>query len=152
MKRSITSLIASGLVSCALAMGITASSTALAQTSSGVKATIPFAFQVGGRVLPAGTYTFSQDGTHIMALRGSAPHAQILTMVLPQTEMKAPRVGSITFTLYGDRYFLHRVASSDSTTAYELTRSKQEKQIIRELNLQKAATEVAINIEPNLPR
>ena len=150
MKHSINSFIASGLVSCALAIGVAATpSSAFAQTSSGVKADIPFAFQVGSMVLPAGTYTFTQQNQDIMLLRGPGSHAQVLAMVLPETSDKAPRVGRITFNKYGDHYFLHKVSSSSSSTAWECTTSKQEKAIIRELKNQQA-TQVAVNEEPNL--
>jgi hypothetical protein len=150
MKRSITSFLASGLVSSALAIGIAATpSNALAQTSSGVKANIPFAFQVGSRVMPAGTYIFSKQGDHIMLLSSDDARNRILTLVLPQSESKPPAVGTVTFAKYGDRYFLHEVSSSDSSTAYTWTTGKQEKELIRELNLLKG-TEVAVNVIPNL--
>jgi hypothetical protein len=150
MKRSITSFLASGLVSTALAIGVAATPfNAFAQTSSGVKADIPFAFQVGSKVMPAGTYIFSNENESIMRLRGSDAHAQILTMVLPQTSLNAPKVGTITFTKYGDRYFLHKVSSSASTTAWSCTTGKQEKELARELRNQRP-TEVAVNVAPTL--
>ena len=147
MKHSITSFLASGLVSCALTIGVAATpSAAFAQS---VKADIPFAFQVGSTVLPAGTYIFTQQNQDIMLLRGPGSHSQVLAMVLPETSDKAPRVGRITFNKYGDHYFLHKVSSSASTTAWECPTSKQEKSVIRELKNQ-TATQVAVNVEPNL--
>ena len=147
MKNSFTSFVASGLVSCALAIG--ASTSSFAQSGVVAKADIPFAFQIGSTVLPAGTYTFSHDGQNLMLLNASKPHTQALSMVLPQTGLNAPRVGTITFNKYGDRYFLHKVSTSDSATAYECNTSKQEKALIRELNLLKG-TEIAVNVLPNL--
>jgi hypothetical protein len=149
MKRSINSFLASGLVSCALAIGVVSSSPAFAQGSSGVKADIPFAFQVGSTVLPAGTYIITRQSEDIMLLRGSGSHSTALAMVLPQTANRAPKVGKITFNKYGDRYFLHEVSSSASTTAWDCTTSKQEKALIRELKNQHP-TEVAVNVVPNL--
>ncbi|WP_035348145.1 hypothetical protein [Edaphobacter aggregans] len=150
MKRSITSFLASGLVSTALAIGVASTPfNAFAQDPSGVKANIPFAFEVGSKVMPAGTYTFTKQGEYIMLLRGSDPHAQILAMVRPQTSQNAPKVGTITFTQYGDRYFLHKVSSSATSTAWDCPTGKQEKELIRELRNQKA-TEVAVNITPTL--
>jgi hypothetical protein len=150
MKRSITSFLASGLVSTALAIGVAATPfNAFAQSSLRVKADIPFAFQVGTKVMPAGTYIFSRENQNIMLLRGSNPHDQILTMVLPQINLNAPKVGTITFTKYGDRYFLHKVSSSDTSTAYEWATGRQEKELIRELHNQKP-TEVALNVTPTL--
>ena len=149
MKRSITSFLASGFVSTALAIGVAATPfNAFAQTS-GVKADIPFAFQVGSTVMPAGTYTFSRENEDVLLLNGPDSHSRIVTMVLPQINLNAPKVGTITFTKYGDRYFLHKVSSSASSTSYECITGKQEKELIRELRNQKA-TEVAVNITPTL--
>jgi hypothetical protein len=150
MKRSITSFLASGLVSSALAIGIAATpSNALAQTSSGVKANIPFAFQVGSRVMPAGTYTFSKQGEHVMLLSSDDARNRIVSMVLPQNESRTQTVGRVTFAKYGDHYFLHQISSSDSEIAYSWTTGKQEKELVRELNLLNG-TEVAVNVIPNL--
>ena len=150
MKRSITSFLASGLVSSALAIGIAATpSNALAQTSSGVKANLPFAFQVGSRVMPAGTYTFSKQGEHVMLLSSDDARNRIVSMVLPQNESRTQTVGRVTFAKYGDHYFLHQISSSDSEIAYSWTTGKQEKELVRELNLLNG-TEVAVNVIPNL--
>lgn len=149
MKCSVTSFLASGLVSCALAIGVAATPSSAFAQDTGVKANIPFAFQVGSTVLPAGTYIFTRQNEDIMLLRGPGSHSQALAMVLPEASNKTPKVGTITFNKYGDRYFLHKVSSSASSTAYECTTSKQEKAIIRELKNQ-PATEVAVNVDPNL--
>lgn len=147
MKRSITSYLASGLVSCALAIG--ASTSSFAQSGAVAKAEIPFAFQVGSKVLPAGTYIFSRDGQNIMQLHGATAQSNALSMVLPETGLKAPKVGRVTFNKYGDRYFLHAISTTASTTAYQCPTTKQEKALIRELNTQQA-NQVAVNVMPNL--
>jgi hypothetical protein len=147
MKRSITSYLASGLVSCALAIG--ASTSSFAQSGAVAKAQIPFAFQVGSKVMPAGTYTFSQDGQNIMQLHGTTAQAHALSAVRPETGLKAPRVGLITFNKYGDRYFLRAISTSANSTAWECPTTKQEKALIRELRNQQP-TEVAVNVIPSL--
>ena len=150
MKHSIHSFIASGLVSCALAIGVAATpSNAFAQSAYPVRADIPFAFQVGSKVLPAGTYTFRKESDNVLLLSGTDSHAQVLAMVMPETAWKTPSAGTITFAKYGDHYFLHKISSSDSSTSYQCTVGKQEKAIIRELKSQQA-TEVAVNILPTL--
>ena len=70
-------------------------------------------------------------------------------MVLPQNESRTQTVGRVTFAKYGDHYFLHQISSSDSEIAYSWTTGKQEKELVRELNLLKG-TEVAVNVIPNL--
>lgn len=149
MKRTITSFLASGLVSSALAIGVAATPLSAFAQTSGVKANIPFAFQVGSRVLPAGTYTFTQDNQSVMQVNGSDSHNRILAMALPQSSLNAPKTSTITFTKYGDHYFLHKVSSSSSTTAWECPTARQEKELIRELRNQRP-TEVAVLVTPTL--
>ena len=147
MKNSISSFVASGLVSCALALG--ASTSLLAQSRAVAKADIPFAFQVGSKVMPAGTYTFSRDGQSILALNGTSAQAHALSMVRPETGLNAPKVGRVTFNKYGDHYFLQSISTTDSATAYQCATSKQEKALIREPNWEKAH-QVAVNVMPTL--
>ena len=147
MKNSITSFVASGLVSCALAIG--AATPSFAQSTTLVKADIPFAFQANGKLMPAGTYLISQENGSIMRLSGPDKHAQALALALPDTGTDAAKVSKITFNKYGDHYFLHNVWVAGSTTSYRCTTTKQEKNIIRELHNQQP-TEVAVNVIPSL--
>jgi hypothetical protein len=147
MKNSITSLVASGLVSCALAIG--AATPSFAQSTPLVKADIPFAFQANGKLMPAGTYRFSQENGSIMRLSGTDNHVQALAMALRDNGVKPATVSKITFNKYGDHYFLHNVWVAGSTTSYRCTTTKQEKNIVRELRNQQP-TEVAVNVIPSL--
>jgi hypothetical protein len=147
MKNSITSFVASGLVSCALAIG--AATPSFAQSSPLVKADIPFAFQANGKLMPAGTYLISQQNGGIMRLNGSGKHAQAMAIALPDNGIKAATVSKVTFNKYGDHYFLHNVSVAGSTTSYRCTTTKQEKNIVRELRSQQP-TEVAVNVIPSL--
>jgi hypothetical protein len=147
MKNSITSLVASGLVSCALAIG--AATPSFAQSSLPIKADIPFAFQVNGTTMPAGTYLFRQENGSIMRLSGYDTHAQALAMALPENGTDPAKISKITFNKYGDHYFLHNVWVAGSTTSYRCTTTRQEKNIVRELRNQQP-TEVAVNVIPSL--
>jgi hypothetical protein len=147
MKNSITSLVASGLVSCALAIG--AATPSFAQSTSLVKADIPFAFQANGKLMPAGTYIIGQENGSIMRLSGTDNHVQALAMALRDNGVKPATVSKITFNKYGDHYFLHNVWVAGSTTSYRCTTTKQEKNIVRELRSQQP-TEVAVNVIPSL--
>lgn len=146
MKNSITSFVASGLVSCALAIG--AATPSFAQSTTLAQADIPFAFQVNGKLMPAGTYLISQDNS-IMRLSNSGKHAQALAMALPDNGVQPATEGKITFNKYGDHYFLHNVSVAGSSTSYRCPTTKQEKNIVRELRNQQP-TEVAVNVIPSL--
>ena len=114
MKNSITSFVASGLVSCALALG--AATPSFAQSTPLVKADIPFAFQANGKLMPAGTYLISEENGSIMRLSGTDKHAQALAIALPDNGVKVATASKITFNKYGDHYFLHNVSVAGSTT------------------------------------
>lgn len=151
MKSSISSFIASGLVSCALALGVIASpSRALAQHHTLVTVNIPFAFHVGSKVMPAGTYTFNLQSPNILLLQSPEAHSAAFTMVLPDTNSRSASTATVVFTKYGNSYFLRRINGSNSTAAYQCIRGEQEKGLIRDLK--QKPNEVAVNVEPKIPR
>ncbi len=138
-----------GWVKVQAALAIGAATPSLAQSSSLVKADIPFAFQANGKLMPAGTYLFRQENGTIMQLIGSDKHSQGLAMALPENDTEPAKISKITFNKYGDHYFLQNVWVAGSTTSYRCTTTRQEKNIVRELRNQQP-TEVAVNVIPSL--
>jgi hypothetical protein len=78
-----------------------------AQTADRVQVNIPFAFQNGSTVLPAGTYTFA-DSNHILTVRGRVDSSLSLSRV-EDSGSTAPKTGKVVFQRYGDKYFLREV-------------------------------------------
>lgn len=87
-----------------LALGVTAH----AQEERTVVANIPFAFQVGGQTLPAGTYTISgvSDTSHELLVSSREHGVFVLSEVLDAAQPGGPLV---SFDKVDGRYLLSRV-------------------------------------------
>jgi hypothetical protein len=87
---------------------------ALAQDTQIIaQAKIPFAFQAGSQVMPAGTYNISRQD-HVLLLRETNSKAEEFLMVESASATHTPKTSTIVFDRRGDKYFLRSV--------YELTR------------------------------
>src|SRR5215471_16439291 len=113
--RTISNLI-SGLFASALAIGMVASAPpAWAQETQLVaRAEIPFAFQAGSKVMPAGSYDISMSHTHVLLLRESHSKASEFLMVEDASTRHAPKASTIVFDRLGDKYFLRSVWTANS--------------------------------------
>jgi hypothetical protein len=130
MKASIQSIISSGLVVSALAFGITTSSTrAVAQSETLATANIPFSFQVGETLLPAGNYTFSRQLSRVIKLQDSHGDRTIFTVVRLDTKARPTRDGSIVFARYGNHYFLRQLDVPGSRSSFKYLQTRQETSI-----------------------
>jgi hypothetical protein len=130
------SLLTSGLLTCALALGTLASTpAAIAQESSPVKATIPFAFQIGRDRLPAGTYRIQSKSGDLILLRGPD---NIDTFVLMHSAVSSSTssMEKIVFHRYGDKYFLSQIWNAGNDTGFECPKSRAEKDVFLAQNKQ----------------
>ena len=95
----------------ALALAVTFSHNATAQSVRILlRGNIPFAFEVGGKVLPAGNYEVLQVGADlytIRSLRGDAA-VQLMAFSYPQARTM-PESATLVFHRYGNRSFLSEV-------------------------------------------
>lgn len=99
---------------------------ALAQAEAHtVQAKIPFAFIVRTRVLPAGTYRISADGTGLVQIRAIDKTAmELSTGYARYDRVKEP--GKLIFTKYGDQYFLREILCDSAMINVEIPASKLE--------------------------
>jgi len=120
----------SGLFASALAIGMVASTPALAQDEIPVaKAKIPFAFQAGSQVMPAGTYTISNQSGHVLVLRDTTQKASEFVMVHSAYTMHTPKQSVIVFDRRGDKYFLRNIWTANDNAGLECPKSHAEKQL-----------------------
>ena len=100
-----------------------------AMAADRAQATIPFAFNVGDMVLPAGDYTISDAGwrpSGVIELRtADAKHAVLATAF--NDDKKPVNAGELVFNKYGDKYFLSEVLCPAGGMNVKLTTSKLEK-------------------------
>jgi hypothetical protein len=126
-------------------LALVAVATAYAQfPGTAIRATIPFAFSVEGKTLPAGEYeikriTDSPEGLVIRNVNDKHDHVMFVTeSVEPR---KIPERGEIVFHRYGDSYFLSEVLTAGEETGRELAPSRAERQLRREMASNKTEPE-----------
>ncbi|MBK7931536.1 MAG: hypothetical protein IPJ98_29895 [Bryobacterales bacterium] len=96
-----------------------------------VTATIPFEFQVGAQVMPAGDYFISHQSTHVLQLTcqtGARKSAMVVTNASPAEPAGAS--SRLVFHRYGNEYFLAKVWSSPSHAAVAIPPTKRERELI----------------------
>jgi hypothetical protein len=114
----------------AQALGITTSSTrANAQSEALATANIPFSFQVGKTLLPAGNYTFTRHLPSVIKLQDSHGARNIFAMVCLDTKARPVQDGSIVFARYGNHYFLRQLDAPGSRSSFQCLQTRQETSI-----------------------
>ena len=120
MKRitSITSIALFALVSFVTVGSISAQDRA-------VKATVPFDFTVGDKLLPAGSYTIAAEDTGVIKIRNTDGRIVLLSTTTP--DGKEAKTGELVFNKYGDQYFLREILCASADMNMAVPASKQEK-------------------------
>ena len=147
--RSISQLV-SGLFASALAIGmVAAAQPVLAQDIQLVaKAQIPFAFQAGSQVMPAGTYNISAHD-HVLLLRESHSKAQEFLMVESAYATHTPKTSTIVFDRRGDKYFLRNVWTANNDNGVECPKPRAEKEIeLAQKDAPRGTVTLALNTSP----
>lgn len=146
-----SSSLVSSLLASAMAIGMIASSqSASAQDETPLaRASIPFAFQAGSRMMPAGTYTISTQSGHVLVLRESVQKAAEFVMVHDAYKLAAPKTSVIVFDHRGDQYFLRSIWTANNDTGLECPKSRAEKQLeIAATKVPSSTVTLALNTSP----
>lgn len=135
----------SAVVTCCLFI-LGAAATGYAQTpGSEIRATIPFDFSVRGKTLPAGEYqirrVYDSPDQLLISRLSTHEHEDAIFNTEPVQTMKAPNKSVIVFHRYGDSYFLSEVLVEGEQTGRELTQTRQERQLRREMASNGSQTE-----------
>jgi hypothetical protein len=92
-----------------------------------VRATVPFAFTVGGKLLPSGNYEFTTPLTNVIEIK-NRDNDHIVAMATTNYDRHESRKGGkLVFDRYGDQYFLSEILTPTAVNV-SLPPSKQEKQ------------------------
>ena len=129
------------LVALALATAVVSAN---AQSSNQVVSNIPFEFVVGDKTLPSGAYSVrpaNAQGNALM-IQSKDGKASAIRLTDPTEQRNNKRYARLIFHRYGQNYFLCEVWNGDST-GRQLTRSKQERAIERELAAIPSKSELA---------
>jgi hypothetical protein len=133
-KQNRTTLIRLGLM-IALTLGVAAVS-ARAQSYDHITANIPFEFTVGGKQLPAGTYTVRQlsPGTpYLFSLRGRDTQAIASGFTNAIQANTTAAQTKLVFHKYGEQYFLSEVWIDGEDTGHQFLKSRAERELKREM-------------------
>jgi hypothetical protein len=148
---SLTSIVRSALIACALAIGVTASTTSVvAQSNRGTIAivNVPFAFQIGSQQMPSGLYRINFGLGNMLLLYGPG---QVVTTVMthPEIASKVPTKGFVAFHHIGDAYFLEGLWRVGDDYGMECSQSRAEKEMLRASTKQAPSlTKLALNSAP----
>jgi hypothetical protein len=94
--------------------------------SNGVRATVPFDFTVGDKLLPSGTYTLQQSSSHTIMIRNHDKPISVFSIV-NQSDHRAASGGKLLFHRYGDRYFLSDILCDRANLDVQVPPSRAEK-------------------------
>jgi hypothetical protein len=94
--------------------------------SNGVRATVPFDFTVGDKLLPAGTYTIKAQSPHVIVIRNHDKPIAMLSLVDGDSN-KSPNGGKLKFNKYGSQYFLSEILCDQADMNLQVPTSKTEK-------------------------
>lgn len=111
---------------------ISAVTSANAQSSSSVRANIPFDFTIGDKTLPAGTYTAQRISLSVMAVRSADGQSCALRSSNNVEPKRGQAQARLVFHKYGNQYFLAEVWTG--VDGRELITSKAERAIEREMH------------------
>jgi len=124
---------------------VTAVVSANAQSARVSTARIPFEFNVGDKALPAGQYlvkTITESGEAVMISNDNGGSVRLTHSI---RSSKTPARGKLVFHRYGDTYYLSEVWNKGEMTGRQLFRSKQERNIERQLARTNSHSELAQN-------
>jgi hypothetical protein len=113
--------------------------------SNGVRATVPFDFTVGSKLLPSGTYTIEKESMHanVVVIRSHDKPIAIVSLV-HQDGNKSPNRGKLLFHKYGGQYFLSEILCDQAGMNLELSPSKTEKRVQLEQATLNSSSETVI--------
>ncbi len=93
-------------------------------------ANIPFDFQVGKTVLPAGEYRINCS-SNLLIFQGNDRHSSALVLASPADRRKPTDNGVLLFHRYGNSYFLSSVWGANSADGVTIMKTPREKELAR---------------------
>jgi hypothetical protein len=108
-------------------------------------ANIPFEFTVGNQTMPAGEYTVSvanpSSDLKVLRLRATSGHDSVMLQTRGVSR-NASGDAKLVFNRYGNQYFFAQAWFQADSTGMQASKSRSEKQIVRELAANKLSREV----------
>lgn len=95
-----------------------------------VTATIPFDFQLGSHVMPAGDYSVTHSDRVLLLRSQSGARKSAMVFTNAAGPEPAAAASQLVFHRYGNEYFLAKVWSSPSHAAVVIPPTKRERELI----------------------
>lgn len=135
MKSQVRNLIAVAIV---LAFGLAG---AQAQT---LKANVPFAFQIGSKVMPAGEYTFDISDMHALSARDNSKDSAMAQTYVAGYQNSDKETGKLVFRSNGSAMCLAELWSPDQQEIRALHVAKSKIPTVAKLNGPEEVTIAAV--------
>jgi hypothetical protein len=103
-----------------------------AEVEPRVIATIPFAFIVGNKTLPAGDYTIDRpdfNEPNVLLIRNANNHIAIFTNAESVQAKQMPNRSELIFNRIGDKYFLSKVWVTGDDIGCEIPKPRAEREL-----------------------
>ncbi len=107
------------------------------------QANIPFNFQMGSSIMPAGNYVVSESGS-IITVRAVTGKPAAMLLTFPASRAAASPNPSLEFNRYGNDYFLAKVWDGSSQNGRGLSKSKREQELRRHVSFGQTSGALAI--------
>ena len=112
-----------------LAIGALMSVGAIADNAIAIKANVPFDFMVGNQRVPAGVYTFAQNGSwNMIQISSWDTRTGLKVLRHPAGDNTTGFQYALVFNKYGNRYFLKQVWTGNGVMGVQLPTSRAEKE------------------------
>jgi len=113
--------------------------------SNGVRATVPFDFTVGTKLLPPGTYTIQKKSINANVILIESHDKPIATFYLVNPDgNRSPNGGKLLFHKYGGQYFLSEILCDQADMNVEIPPSKTEERVQRQQATLNSSSQVVV--------
>jgi hypothetical protein len=103
--------------------------------SARLEADIPFAFHAGGKVLPAGAYLLTENGSPGIFLIRNRAQKESQLVLAPEPKNYMPKTSKLVFVHGGNEYILSEISVAGSTHTNAVTPAGVEKNMTRKLGV-----------------
>lgn len=107
--------------------------------------TVNHDFTVGSQTLPAGKYTIrraTRNNTRIFVIENVDSRRATVHGAIPQSEDETSAENVVTFTRYGDEYFLTSVQTAGNSKVFKFNTSSREQTLLARTELQPELIEI----------
>ena len=108
---------------------VLAGTNAYGQSSTRLKASIPFDFRVGSQSLPAGEYTVVPKSPMIVVIQSKDGHRSAAAQSNAVQANQSPADGKLIFQRYGALYFLSQIWTPGEDVGRKLPKSGVEQEV-----------------------